>query len=259
MLMAVVDKEGQYGSEIRRNEENRPNKSNAEELRFDYSSVSPSVSRFLQGQADRIRRQSSASIVQIGKALVNAKHYLSHGAFIVWVENEACIPARTAQVYMRVAQWVTDKSAAAAYLPPSVLQLLSAPSTPKEFIDDVLTRLNSGERIVPSAVRKELKALRQIRRDALTRGASGSELPANVPKADTDVTYVDTAAVVRRAIAIIAKGLSTRDFERVRAMLTSEQVLHAPQLADTIAASFTDVAGLTQIKIKGQDDADIAA
>ncbi|WP_456865121.1 DUF3102 domain-containing protein [Bradyrhizobium sp. USDA 4503] len=40
-------------------------------------------------QADRIRQQCAISV--IGKALIEAKRYLSHGEFLRWVESEVCI------------------------------------------------------------------------------------------------------------------------------------------------------------------------
>src|SRR4030081_764009 len=81
-------------------------------VRFDYSLVAASLARFLRGQAERIRRQCASSILQIGRALLEAKRHLSHGAFIQWIESEVCIPARTAQAYMRVASWSVGKGAA---------------------------------------------------------------------------------------------------------------------------------------------------
>jgi Protein of unknown function (DUF3102) len=231
--------------------EHRVNRYMEEQSHFDYESVPPDVKKFLQGQAERIRRQASTSIIQIGKALINAKRYLSHGAFIVWVENEAWIPARTAQVYMRIAEWVSAKNAAAAHLPPSVLQLLSAPSTPKEFIDGVLARFDAGEPIIPSAIRRELKVLRQAQREASQKMTSTSVSRHNSSAEDTsthrgsaDGARVDAAATLRQAIAIMARGLSREDFERVRAMLTSTQVLDAPQLGSAIAASFSLLDGM---------------
>lgn len=91
--------------------------------RFDYSDVQPTVARFLRGQADRIRQQCVTSIIQIGKALREAKRHLSHGAFLQWVEWEVCIPVRAAQAYMRVAAWAADKGAAVVHLTPTTLYL----------------------------------------------------------------------------------------------------------------------------------------
>jgi hypothetical protein len=38
--------------------------------------LAPSVAEFLKGQAERIRRCVASSIVNIGKDLIAAKHYL---------------------------------------------------------------------------------------------------------------------------------------------------------------------------------------
>jgi hypothetical protein len=81
---------------------------------FDYASVTIPVAKFLKGQATRIRQYAGKAIVQIGGDLVSAKHYLSHGQFLRWVENEVGIPPRTAQAYMQAAQWAADHRAMAA-------------------------------------------------------------------------------------------------------------------------------------------------
>ncbi|HEV2956733.1 MAG TPA: DUF3102 domain-containing protein, partial [Xanthobacteraceae bacterium] len=117
---------------------------------FDYASLPISVAKFLKGQATRIRQYAGKSIIQIGKDLAAAKHYLSHGQFVRWAEKEVGIPARTAQGYMRAAQWAAGKSAAVAHLPPSLLYVLSASSTPEELVEDILRKAEVGEEIVLS-------------------------------------------------------------------------------------------------------------
>jgi hypothetical protein len=64
--------------------------------------------------AYRIRRGYSGAIVQIGKSLLQAKHYLSHRLFVRWVEDEVGLPARTAQAHMQAARWLQAKSATVA-------------------------------------------------------------------------------------------------------------------------------------------------
>jgi hypothetical protein len=84
---------------------------------FDYGVLESSVAEFLEFlkvQVHRIRRQAPISIVHIGKGLIVAKHYLSRGMFLKWVEGEVGIPARTAQAYMHVAQWAAHKNATVA-------------------------------------------------------------------------------------------------------------------------------------------------
>jgi len=214
--------------------------------RFDYSAMSPPVSKFLRGQAERIRRQHTASIIQIGKALIGAKRYLCHGEFIGWVETEACIPARTAQVYMRVAQWACDKSAAAALLPPAALHVLSAPSAPNEFVRDILNRVDAGEHITSALIRKELKAIRDAKQQEHDQRETTLQGSDNIKKKEINAMSVDANDVVGRAIVIMARGLSTADFEQVRALLTSKQLLDELKLAHRIAAAFLRVESAAQ-------------
>lgn len=206
-------------------------KSGAEGDKFDYASVPLSVAKFLRGQADRIRRQCVTSVIQIGKALSESKRHLSHGAFLHWLESEVCIPARTAQVHMRVAQWAAGKSAAVAHLGPSVLYLLSAPSTPQELVAKILARCESGEQITPIAVRRELRAMR-VARDASTK-IDRIFSPAQAQNANDE-----ECSAIYELVAILVRALSTADFERVREIATNEAVLSDPDLTIHIERAF---------------------
>jgi hypothetical protein len=73
---------------------------------FDYRALSSSVSKFLRGQADRIRRTMGASIINLGKDLIAAKRYLSHGAFLRWVEGEVGIPAFRHERRRPICRWL---------------------------------------------------------------------------------------------------------------------------------------------------------
>jgi hypothetical protein len=196
---------------------------------FDYSSVSPEVAKFLKGQAKKIIRTSANSIVQIGKDLIAAKHYLDHGAFLRWIESEIGIRARTAQAYMQVARWISGKSPTVAELPPSVLYLLSAPSTPERFMSDVLRRVDAGENVVLPIIRDELRALRKQR---------GSE-PGGEP---CDRQHPDGSTgreALMEVVAILAQRLSQTEFARIRAIMTNESMLHDAALAENIALAFS--------------------
>jgi Protein of unknown function (DUF3102) len=217
-------------------------------LRFNYDSVAPAVAKFLRGQAERICRHYATTIIQIGKALIGAKHYLPHGAFIVWVETEVGIPARTAQAYMRAAEWAANKGSVAAHLPPSVIYLLSASSTPKEFMVDVLNRVEAGEQIVPAAIFEELKTWRGAKQDGCDKEEQngGSKELAAAPEAGGCDQSRPTAiaaelnAAVEEAVAILMRCLSTEDFNRVREIMTSSDVLEDGGLAHAIALAFSN-------------------
>jgi hypothetical protein len=77
--------------------------------KFGHDCLPSPVAKFLQAQADRIRRHCTSSIIQIGKALTEAKRRLSHGEFLLQVEGEVGMPVRTAQAYTRTANWASTK------------------------------------------------------------------------------------------------------------------------------------------------------
>jgi hypothetical protein len=208
---------------------------------FDYGSLSPSVARFLRGQADRIRRHCASSAIQIGKALVEAKRHLSHGGFVRWVECEVGIPARTAQAYMRAASWAAGKSSMVADLPPSVLYVLSSAGVPEEFVAKILERAEAGEHIVPSAIRAELKAFRQ---NGSIELISEKALAANRVSSQDGLKFQslggdnEVSCSIAELAAFLVQKLSATDFTRVCEILTSSTVLSDPSLAQNLASAF---------------------
>ena len=204
---------------------------------FDYSSLPPTVERFLRGQASRIRQYGTKSIIQIGKDLVGAKHYLSHGAFLRWVEDEVGIPARTAQSYMRVASWTSSKSAIVALLPPSVLYVLSSPGVPTEFVRDVLRRVEAGERIRTPSLRAEIRTFRETatQRNNSSLGKESDGQPDDVRDVHRAVT---TTAMISDVVQILARALTASDFAQVRNIVTSKAVLDDPNLPRLLERAF---------------------
>lgn len=204
---------------------------------FDYSTLPLSAAEFLKAQLHRIRRQTAISIISIGKDLIAAKHYLSHGLFVHWVEAEVGIPARTAQGYMQVARWLEHKSATVALLPPSVLYLLSSPRTPRELIADVLRRVESGEQVSLPTIRKELTRLRAENYGQKVSDTDIVQSKARWKRRGRSVV-AERAASLQRAVAILARGLSVTDFAEVQQILTSATVLQDPALGKNIATAF---------------------
>jgi hypothetical protein len=207
---------------------------------FDYNSVPVPLAKFLKGQADRIRHHHVTSIVNIGKALLEAKRHLSHGAFQGWVESEVCMPVRTAQAYMRVAHWVSArKNAAIGRLPPTILYILSAPSTPEDFVSDILSRFEAGELIAPSVIRKELHTLRSSRsRDGSFESNANPNHALPMKRWDEVQARRNASADLSELVTILIARLSAADFERVREIMTSEAVLSDPELSPNLRRIF---------------------
>jgi DUF3102 family protein len=220
---------------------------------FDYEACDPSVAKFLKGQADRIRRYVRTSAIQIGKDLIGAKHYLSHGEFLCWVRREVEIPVRTAQVYMQVAQWASEKSACVACLPPSLLYALSARGTPIEFSKAVLGKIEAGVPVTGLFVREQLVALRKMKR---TRNIAASTGMGDERQLVTDDENddVDCGDEILEAVTIIFRGLEAVDFERVKAILIRDVVLRDPMMNRKIAMAFDTVVASDNSLILSHDD-----
>lgn len=231
-----------------------PSRNTVSSLKFDYDTVPLSVAKFLRGQADRIRRHCVTSIIQIGKALNESKRHLSHGAFLIWVESEVCLPVRTAQAYMRVAKWAVEKGATVAHLAPSTLYLLSTSSTPNDYVVEILNRAKNGEVIAPSDVRSELKRLRSnghhdagnMRQFKLARTARTPVLARNIGERESRCCVAELAAFLMRV-------LSADDFERVRQLLIDDAVLSDPNLPETLRRVFAHAGGTPHQKSSGHE------
>jgi len=208
---------------------------------FDYGALSPSAARFLQEQAREIIRTSANSVIQIGRDLIAAKHYLDHGVFLRWVEAEIGMRPRTAQAYMQVANWVSGKSATVAHLPPSVLYLLSAARTPEQYIYDILKRIEAGENVALTVVRDELKALRKHRKsdDQPEGRCCDNDEGKTIAPSDPDL--------LMEVVTILAQVLPKLELARVRHIMTDDSVLHDPALARRIADAFSRIPSSTKM------------
>jgi hypothetical protein len=204
---------------------------------FDYSLVDPPVARFLRGQAERIRRQSATTVLQIGSALVQAKRYLSHGNFLIWVEAEVGITARTAQLYMRAAVWSSNKGKVVAGLPLSLVYLLSAPTTPGDFADAIVERVAAGLPISPASIRRELKELSEAAKEQ-GNGDSANDAAVLGREARQSVSRDSESRAVIELIAILARELPKEQFTSVRNVL--EAIDHS-ELAAIVANAFSTI------------------
>ena len=203
---------------------------------FDYSGTPPDVARFLRGQAERIRLYAGKCIITIGRHLIGVKHYLPHGTFIRWVESEVGISARSAQGYMRAAEWAEGKSATIAHLSPSLLYILSRSSTPESLANDILKRVEAGEEIAVESLRSELRLARAAPRNPRPR----------VVKLPEDEAH----AALTEAVSIMASGLCRSEFVRVKEAMTSTYVLGRADLPKLIMTAFSS----TQARPSGEPE-----
>jgi len=91
------------------------------------------------------------NIVLIGKSLRTIRELLPHGEWGKWLDAEFSWSERQAQNFMNIDAKFGDKSAIIADLSPTVLGLLSAPSTPEEARTEVLDEARSEKITVARA------------------------------------------------------------------------------------------------------------
>jgi len=121
---------------------------------FDYSAFDRQTAAALRSIAEKIRTIRSAAIFAIGAELIKAKAELKaklgHGKFGQWLDAEFGMTERTAQRYMQAADTLGRKSDTVSVLPPAAIYKLTARSTPLAVRNEIVQRIEAGER--PSAV-----------------------------------------------------------------------------------------------------------
>jgi hypothetical protein len=127
----------------------------------------------LRAMVERIHRryrQQCEDIIATGLELIEAKGKLRHGKFKQWLRDEFAWTDRTARRYMTVAQVFGRKTDIVSVLPAQTLYRLAAPTTPQEVRDELLARVEAGERITREVV---LETLRRPGRAATGAGGRG--------------------------------------------------------------------------------------
>jgi hypothetical protein len=114
----------------------------------------------LETTARRVRERltnMTADAIEIGRELQAVKLRLHHGQFLNWVETACELSPRTAQLMMRAAEWAEGKHEIVSHLEPTAIYLLTAPSTPDAVRQEVLSRLEEGERPAPKVVKQMIR------------------------------------------------------------------------------------------------------
>jgi hypothetical protein len=111
---------------------------------------------------DAIRKETercTKSIITIGWNLQHVKKECGHGLFLKWLDAEFGWSHRTAQRFMRAGAVLDTKENATrvSHLEPTAIHLLSAPSTPEQVREEVLTRFDVGEKISTEEIKSVIQ------------------------------------------------------------------------------------------------------
>jgi antitoxin (DNA-binding transcriptional repressor) of toxin-antitoxin stability system len=132
----------------------------APQAEFGYGQLSGDDWKFVQDARDEIRRlgkQTAESICEIGRLLTEVKARLPHGKWLPWLAAEFAWSETTARRFMDSHELF--KSAKLEdlprllELPPSAVAEIAAPSTPEPARQEVLARVEQGEKVTTKAVK----------------------------------------------------------------------------------------------------------
>lgn len=129
-------------------------------LLFEYEHIPIAQRGFVLQKAGEIHwllKRTNEAIIKIGQCLIEVKAQLPHGMFGKWIEGEFGMSDRSARDFMNIAQRLNGKSAPGADLGMRILRELSAPSTPDEVIEGVI----SGE------IQPTFEDIRKVKRELL--------------------------------------------------------------------------------------------
>jgi hypothetical protein len=143
--------------------------------------------------AKRVRKRlknMTTDIIEIGRELHAVKLRLDHGQFLNWVETACELSPRTAQLMMRTAEWAEGKYEIVAHLEPTAIYLLAAPSTPETVRQEVLSRLEEGQRPAPQAVKDMIRAAKEKKLPTKEKTGQAAN-PAQLRVAQSDSTQVE--------------------------------------------------------------------
>ncbi len=157
---------------------------------FDYSAVRDAEQ--VREAAKRIIGRGICIVgdmIEIGRDLIAVKEKLEHGQFQKWIEAEFGWGKTTVRNFINVASNLGDKSATVAHLAPTAIYALSAPSLPNEVRQEVVERLEKGEKFDADQIKRLAKQAKEHVHTARDQAglASPKEAPIDAP---------DTAAVV---------------------------------------------------------------
>lgn len=124
---------------------------------FDMSEIDTEVILSTE-RAKLMLKRTAEDIIAIGKELIFIKSKLKHGQFMPWVEHHFEMTRHTAFNFMNVAERF-GSNVEIFNISPSILYELASPSTPDSLVEEVTSRIESGEKI-------SFKEVQELKRQA---------------------------------------------------------------------------------------------
>ncbi|WFU16432.1 DUF3102 domain-containing protein [Bradyrhizobium sp. CB3481] len=141
---------------------------------FDYTTLNETVLTQLKAALATIRRNSRSTVkstMAIGMALLDVKRHLEHGQFKAWVIEQCGFSIRTAERYMRVAEFLEYDTV--SHLQLSTIYRLSAKNISASIVAQILATQTSEGPLSDNQVDALLDQLRQGDAPAIQHSSAG--------------------------------------------------------------------------------------
>jgi hypothetical protein len=178
---------------------------------FDYSELCSEDRQFVHEAAVAIRNRwvnATENVLAIGKHLTEVKARLTHGQFGRWLAAEFRWSDRHARTFMSVYEWAGEIgnpiSDLAIQLEPTAVYQLAAPSTPEPARQEVLAKVEAGERVTSKAVKAIVNRHKPAKRTR-TKTVDGDREPA---KPKYEVCH-DVRLMIHELLAAIPKNFDS--------------------------------------------------
>ena len=136
---------------------------------------------------------------------------------------------RTAQKYMRAAEWMADKSELGSYLTPNIIYLLSAKRTPEGVHEQVVERLERGLPAEPKYVRHVVHEAKL--REPKVKSKKGKrearwERQRRKDEEERDRQETAAKAIAQEVAEILVNKLSEDEIDKIVDALGNRIVVH---------------------------------
>ncbi len=174
---------------------------------FDYSAVPEgeqvwAAAELIKGRGVRIVED----VIEIGRQLIAVKKMLEHGQFQKWIEEEFGWGETTVRNFINVARYLGDKSATVAHLAPTALYKLAAPSFPDKVRQEVVERLEQGEKFDADEIKRLGKKANEHARTARDPAGLAGPKDTLASEPDTAADVAPPSDPIRQDDAIPAEG-----------------------------------------------------
>ena len=169
----------------------------------------------IEGEILFFKAQASASMLEIGRRLIEAKEQLPHGQWQNWLAEKVAFSERSAQRFMRIAEGYSKTDSLAGLGATKALQLLAFEEVEREEFIAEKHEVNGEEKTVQEMTSAELQEAIKRRKDAEQEANRLRQEKADLEEENKALTQ---AAEKARADAELASASGRKVAEEMKAL-----------------------------------------